>query len=344
MTNKTPGQIILDAVANGQYNAASEIMSAELYSNVNECMCQRKEKVASDFGQDISEGDSAYDAFFKKAMKKFNISSPADLKGEEEKKKFFNYIDKNFKASNEENEELEEELFSQNPFRMERKPFMLDPDDATPDLEGEDERRPVRRKPKFGRGGPFMPVSTPADAPPFSPSYRESEMGMGMMGRDDEEEYEYEMDMGMMGRDDEEEYGSMPKEMEMGMMGRDGEEVYGEMPKEMEMGMGMMDRDDEEEYEYEMDMMSVMPDDEEDGMPDQAYPPRRIKDQGGPGAMQGQMPMGAAPGKMMGGMKPPMQGMGGMQAPMQGMGQGMQMNPQMIARMMQMMKKRKGGM
>lgn len=292
MTNKTPGQIILDAVANGQYNAASEIMSAELYSNVNECMCQRKEKVASDFGQDISEGDSAYDAFFKKAMKKFNISSPADLKGEEEKKKFFNYIDKNFKASNEENEELEEELFSQNPFRMDRKPFMLDPDDATPDLEGEDGRRPVKRRPSFRRGNPFMPVSTPADAPPDSPSYREMEMGMGMMNRDDEEEYEYEMDM------------------------------------------GMMDRDDEEEYEYEMDMMSVMPDDEEDGMPDQAFPPRRIKDQGGPGAMQGQMPMGAAPGKMM----------GGMQAPMQGMGQGMQMNPQMIAKMMQMMKKRKGGM
>ena len=275
MTNKTPGQIILDAVANGQYNAASEIMSAELYSNVNECMCQRKEKVASDFGQDISEGDSAYDAFFKKAMKKFNISSPADLKGEEEKKKFFNYIDKNFKASNEENEELEEELFSQNPFRMDRKPFMLDPDDATPDLEGEDGRRPVKRRRKFPMRNPFMPVSTPADAPPDSPSYRE-----------------------------------------------------------MEMGMGMMDRDDEEEYEYEMDMMSVMPDDEEDGMPDQANPPRRIKDQGGPGAMQGQMPMGAAPGKMM----------GGMQAPMQGMGQGMQMNPQMIAKMMQMMKKRKGGM
>ena len=275
MTTKTPGQIILDAVANGQYNAASEIMSAELYSNVNECMCQRKEKVASDFGQDISEGDSAYDAFFKKAMKKFNISSPADLKGEEEKKKFFNYIDKNFKASNEENEELEEELFSQNPFRMDRKPFMLDPDDATPDLEGEDGRRPVKRRRSFRRGNPFMPVSTPADAPPDSPSYRE-----------------------------------------------------------MEMGMGMMDRDDEEEYEYEMDMMSVMPDDEEDGMPDQAFPPRRIKDQGGPGAMQGQMPMGAAPGKMM----------GGMQAPMQGMGQGMQMNPQMIAKMMQMMKKRKGGM
>ena len=105
-------------------------MSAELFSNVNECMCQRKEKVASDFGQDISEGDSAYDTFFKKAMKKFGISSPADLKGEEEKKKFFNYIDKNFKASNEEVEE----------------------------------------------------------------SY-EYEMDMDMVDRDDEEEYEYEMDM-----------------------------------------------------------------------------------------------------------------------------------------------------
>ena len=118
MTNKTPGQIILDAVASGQYNAASEIMSAELFSNVNECMCQRKEKVASDFGRDISEGDSAYDAFFKKAMKKFGISSPADLKGEEEKKKFFNYIDKNFKASN---EELEEETYP--PMPPEDTPF-----------------------------------------------------------------------------------------------------------------------------------------------------------------------------------------------------------------------------
>ena len=39
--------------------------------------------------------------------------------------------------------------------------------------------------------------------------------------------------------------------------------------------------------------------------------------------MQGQMPMGAAPGKMTG---------------------DMQMNPQMIAKLMQMMKKRKGAM
>ena len=88
MTNKTPGQIILDAVASGQYNAASEIMSAELFSNVNECMCQRKEKVASDFGQEISEGDSAYDTFFKKAMKKFGISSSVNSKAKKKRKSF----------------------------------------------------------------------------------------------------------------------------------------------------------------------------------------------------------------------------------------------------------------
>ena len=37
----------------------------------------------------------------KAAMKKFGISSPADLKTDEKKKEFFNYIDKNFKAKNE---------------------------------------------------------------------------------------------------------------------------------------------------------------------------------------------------------------------------------------------------
>ena len=296
MTNKTPGQIILDAVADGQYNAASEIMSAELFSNVNECMCQRKEKVASDFGQDISEGDSAYDAFFKKAMKKFGISSPADLKGEEEKKKFFNYIDKNFKASN---EELEEETYP--PIPPEDTPFgkagqlvsnmlavlgdrfIVSPTDIQRRKKGK-----VRPAPGLGP----VRFTTAFDPAPTVPTGSDPFLPRGEEEVRDEEEYEYEMDM------------------------------------------GMMDRDDEEEYEYEMDMMSVMPDDEEDGKPDQAYPPRRIKDQGGPAAMQGQMPMGAAPGKMMGGMKPPMQGMG----------QGMQMNPQMIAKMMQMMKKRKGEM
>ena len=45
------------------------------------------------------EGDD-YKEFFKKAMKKFGISSPADLKPEDEKD-FYDYVDRNYKAKKE---------------------------------------------------------------------------------------------------------------------------------------------------------------------------------------------------------------------------------------------------
>lgn len=44
--------------------------------------------------------DTEYQEFFRQAMKKFGITSPADLSGEE-KKEFFNYVDTNYKAKNE---------------------------------------------------------------------------------------------------------------------------------------------------------------------------------------------------------------------------------------------------
>jgi len=44
----------------------------------------------------IEEGD--YEAFFQKAMKKFGIKSPDELGSDEKKKKFFNYVDKNYSA------------------------------------------------------------------------------------------------------------------------------------------------------------------------------------------------------------------------------------------------------
>ena len=46
----------------------------------------------------IEQGD--YEQFFKSAMKKFGIKSPADL-DDDEKKKFFNYVDANYKAEKE---------------------------------------------------------------------------------------------------------------------------------------------------------------------------------------------------------------------------------------------------
>ena len=56
-------------------------------------------------GETIEEkkGDKeAYQKFFDKAMKKFNINSPADLKSDEEKKKFYDYVDKNWTGDHEE--------------------------------------------------------------------------------------------------------------------------------------------------------------------------------------------------------------------------------------------------
>ncbi|MDP7159326.1 MAG: hypothetical protein QF855_01860, partial [Candidatus Pacebacteria bacterium] len=50
----------------------------------------------------IREGDKeAYQKFFKKTLEKFGVDSPADFKSDEEKKKFFDYIDKNWKGTDE---------------------------------------------------------------------------------------------------------------------------------------------------------------------------------------------------------------------------------------------------
>ncbi len=47
-----------------------------------------------------SEKQKKYKAFFTKALKKFGVSSPAELKGGK-KAEFFNYVDKNYQADNE---------------------------------------------------------------------------------------------------------------------------------------------------------------------------------------------------------------------------------------------------
>ena len=49
-----------------------------------------------EYGSTIKEGD--YEEFFQAAMKKFGIKSPDELGSDEKKKKFFNYVDKNYKA------------------------------------------------------------------------------------------------------------------------------------------------------------------------------------------------------------------------------------------------------
>ena len=100
---------IVDAISNKQFNAAQDMLSDAIQEKLSDSLIARKDEVALDFGQEVTNEEKDYDAFFQKAMKKFGISSPADLKTDEKKKEFFNYIDKNYKADNEEDEEMGEE-------------------------------------------------------------------------------------------------------------------------------------------------------------------------------------------------------------------------------------------
>ena len=52
-----------------------------------------------EISEELTEDDD-YQQFFQSALKKFDASSPADM-DDEKKKKFFNYVDKNYDAKNE---------------------------------------------------------------------------------------------------------------------------------------------------------------------------------------------------------------------------------------------------
>jgi len=70
---------------------------------LNEYCQALEEEMASEYDSTIKEGTKEeYEKFFNAAMKKFKIDSPADLKSDEEKKKFFDYVDKNYKGEKDE--------------------------------------------------------------------------------------------------------------------------------------------------------------------------------------------------------------------------------------------------
>ena len=47
--------------------------------------------------EELSPKQKKYQAFFKKALKKFGVESPAEL-DKEKRKEFFDYVDKNYDA------------------------------------------------------------------------------------------------------------------------------------------------------------------------------------------------------------------------------------------------------
>ena len=63
-------------------------------------------RIAAALGEGTKE---EYQKFFQGALKKFKIKSPAELKSDEEKKKFFDYVDKNYTGEKDE-EKIEEKI------------------------------------------------------------------------------------------------------------------------------------------------------------------------------------------------------------------------------------------
>ena len=85
------------------------MVAKKLQDKISDALITKKETIGREIAAEVNEEKKDYKTFFNAAMKKFNINSPADLKSEKEKKEFFNYVDKNFKADNEEDEAYAEE-------------------------------------------------------------------------------------------------------------------------------------------------------------------------------------------------------------------------------------------
>ena len=63
-------------------------------------MKRAKEPAPNQVAEAQSGDKEAYKKFFNAALKKFKVNSPAELKGDD-KKKFYDYIDKNWEGDNE---------------------------------------------------------------------------------------------------------------------------------------------------------------------------------------------------------------------------------------------------
>ena len=89
----------------GLYEDMGNILSR--YYKINEKHVYGHDDDDRDVRSDMDEADKMmfreeddYKAFFKKAMKKFNVSNVGNM-SDEDKKDFFNYVDRNYKAKKE---------------------------------------------------------------------------------------------------------------------------------------------------------------------------------------------------------------------------------------------------
>lgn len=87
---------LLKAIQESDYNKANSFAFDVLYQKLNDKLEDRQGEI-----QEASDKDGdEYKKFFQSALKKFGVSSPGELEGDK-KKKFYDYVDKNWKSDRE---------------------------------------------------------------------------------------------------------------------------------------------------------------------------------------------------------------------------------------------------
>ncbi len=94
---------IVNAVSLDELSEAREMINQCLLEKIDTRINELKENLrlleAKD--EEVDE-ETEYQKFFKSALKKFDVDSPDDFKSDDEKKKFFDYVDKEWKGEKEE--------------------------------------------------------------------------------------------------------------------------------------------------------------------------------------------------------------------------------------------------
>ena len=160
MTDQEPKNELVDMIMNERFVAAEELIRESLQTKIHESLIQRKEVVAENLAGNIEEEKQDYESFFKSAMKKFGISSPADLKTDAKKKEFFDYVDKNFKG-------MKESYVNEGSYGMMRRGGVEGEFLTDPSMPAVLPQEPITDEP-FSPFGPFNPKPTLYD--PMNPS------------------------------------------------------------------------------------------------------------------------------------------------------------------------------
>jgi hypothetical protein len=98
---------IIENILNGDMTDAVSQTQFVLYEKMNERLYEAKEYIAMNLyneGEDKKPDKESgeYKKFYRLALKKFGIHDPKELKSDEEKSKFYNYLDNNWESDAEE--------------------------------------------------------------------------------------------------------------------------------------------------------------------------------------------------------------------------------------------------